>query len=406
VSVPRRRQGREPPRRAVVPPARGARPDGSGNGALLSACLIVRNEEKFLDRCLASLAGLVDEIVVVDTGSTDRTREIAAAHGARLDEFPWRGDFAAARNHALDLARSRWILYIDADEHVRPASGSRLRTHLSDPDYVARQVLLHPRPGFTPYWELRLFRNDPLIRFRGIIHENIWPGVHACRAARGGKIGRSDLVLDHEGYERDQDVKHRRNLPLLRKALRREPGKVFSWCHLATIYASLGNERLAERAWKAGLAAARRRRGFEAAEDSLPYIGLIQSRLARRKGAERLLAEALERFPHNHQVRWLRGTAHMKARRFEEAIPCFERLLASGRADEIDRSMAYDVRLFNLFAYDALATCHFKLGRYAESRRYFELAAKHDPEKLEYRVKQAVCARLESGSKAQRRARA
>jgi len=72
--------------------------------ALLSACLIVKNEEKFLDRCLGSLRGLADEVVVVDTGSTDRTREIAAAHGARVHDLPWRGDFAAARNHALNLA--------------------------------------------------------------------------------------------------------------------------------------------------------------------------------------------------------------------------------------------------------------------------------------------------------------
>lgn len=372
---------------------------------LLSACLIVKNEEKFLDRCLGSLDGLVDEMVVVDTGSTDRTREIAAAHGARLDDFPWRNDFAAARNHALDLARGAWILYIDADEHVRPASADRLRTQLSDPSHVAYHVLLHPRPGFTPYWEMRLFRHDPLIRFRGIIHENIWPGIYAYRSARGGKIGRSGLVLDHEGYERDQDVKHRRNLPLLRKALQRDPSKVFSWCHLATIYASLGKAQLAERAWKAGLAVARKRRRSQIAEDNLPYIGLIQSRLASGRRAERLLAEALERFPQNHHMHWLRGIGHMKAGRPEEAIRWFERLVASGRTGEIDRAMAYDIRLFDVLAYDALATCHFKLGDYAESRRYFELAATHDPDKLEYRVKQALCARLERGSSPRARAR-
>lgn len=365
---------------------------------LLSACLIVRNEEKFLDRCLGSLGGLVDEMVVVDTGSSDRTREIAAAHGARLDDFPWRDDFAAARNHALDLARGEWVLYIDADEHVRPASADRLRTQLSDPSYVAYHVLLHPRPGFTPYWEMRLFRNDPLIRFRGIIHENIWPGIEAYRAARGGRIGRSGLILDHEGYERDQDVKHRRNLPLLRESLRKDPSKVFSWCHLATIYTSLGKARLAERAWKAGLAVARKRPRSRIAEDTLPYIGLIQSRLASGRSAERLLAEALERFPQNHQMHWLRGVAHMKAGRPEEAIPCFERLVAAGQSGEIDGAMAYSIRLFDVIAYDALAACHFKLGHYTESRRYFELAAKQDPEKLEYRVKQALCARLERES--------
>src|SRR5262249_2509008 len=158
-----------------------------------------------------------------DTGSTDRTREIAAGRGARLHEFPWRDDFAAARNRALDLAGGAFIFYIDADEHLRPASADRPPGPPPDPPHVGYPRLLHPRPGFTPYWEMRLFRNDPLIRFRGIIHENIWPGIETYRAKRGGKIGWSDLVLDHEGYERDQDKKHRRNLPLLRKALRKDP---------------------------------------------------------------------------------------------------------------------------------------------------------------------------------------
>jgi len=266
-------------------------------------------------------------------------------------------------------------------------------------------VLLHPRPGFTPYWELRLFPNDPLIRFRGIIHENIWPGIETYRARRGGKIGWSDLVLDHEGYERDQDVKHRRNLPLLRKALRKDPSKVFSWCHLASIHAALGRPRLAERAWKAALAVARKRPRFRLAEHTLPYIGLIRARLARGHGAERLLAEALERFPQNHQMHWLRGLGHMKAGRFEEAIPWFERLVAAGQSGEIDKTMAYDLRLFDVFSHEALATCHFKLGQYADSRRYYELAAKQDPDKLEYRVKQALCARLERESTPRARGR-
>jgi tetratricopeptide (TPR) repeat protein len=379
-------------------------PRNASRDVLLSACLIVRNEEAFLGRCLGSLGGLVDETVVVDTGSTDRTREIAAAGGARLHDFPWRDDFAAARNYALDLARGAWILYIDADEHIRPAPADRLRAQLGDLSHVGYHVLLHPRPGFTPYWEMRLFRNDPLIRFRGIIHENIWPGIEAFRARRGGKIGWSDLVLDHEGYERDQDRKHRRNLPLLGKALRKDPGKVFSWCHLASIHAALRRPRLAERAWNAALAVARKRR-FRLAEDTLPYIALIQVRLAKERSAERLLAEALEKFPQNHQIHWLRGLAHMKTRRFAEAVPWFERLVAAGQSGQIDTTMAYDLRLFDVFSHEALATCHFKLGQYAESRRYYELAAKQDPDKIEYRVKQALCARLEREGKPRLRAR-
>lgn len=361
---------------------------------LISAALIVKNEERFLEPCLLSLKEVVDEIIVVDTGSTDRTKEIAREHGARLDDFTWIGDFSEARNHALDLACGKWILYIDADEKVRPCSPDRLRVQLSDPSYVAYYVLLHPRPGFTAYPELRLFRNDPLIRFRGVIHENIWPGIHDYRKSKGGKIGRSGLVFDHEGYEGDQGHKHLRNLPLLRKALRKEPGRVFSWCHLATIYLALGKERLAENAWNAGLEVVRKTSGFRA-EDSLPYIGLIQWKFGKGRDVEPLLQEALQRFPHNLQLHWLRGRTLMSTGRFAEAIVVFEELLSRVEAGDFDPSMAYDTRLLNILPYECLATCYFRRGYYAASRRYFELAAKRDPDKLEYRVKAALCSRLQ-----------
>lgn len=268
---------------------------------LLSAALIVKNEERFLEPCLASLQAIVDEIVVVDTGSTDRTSAIVRRCGARLHTFEWVDDFAAARNHALRLVSGQWILYIDADERLRPCSSSDLRAQLADPSFIAYHVLLHPRPGFTPYWEVRLFRNDPQLRFRGVIHETLWPALHAYRAAHGGAIGRSNLVFDHEGYEGDQQRKHYRNLPLLQKALAEDPSRVFSWCHLAKIYAALGKDDLAVQAWQSGLKLARQKRRRQA-EDSLPYIGLIQWQAARGEDAESLLTEAMHAFPHHHHL--------------------------------------------------------------------------------------------------------
>jgi tetratricopeptide (TPR) repeat protein len=241
---------------------------------------------------------------------------------------------------------------------------------------------------------MRLFRNDPLIRFRGIIHETIWPGIHAYRSRRRGKVGLSELVLDHEGYEGDQNAKHRRNLPLLEKALRADPSNVFSWCHLGDIYKALDKPRLAEQAWRMGLAVSRKRLASGSGEDSLPYIALIGSRLTAGRSAERLIAEALKRFPHNHQLHWFRGVAHMNAGRPGDAIPWFERLISAGGTAEVDRSIAYDARLFDLMAWDALAKCHFKRREYAESRRYFELAGNLDPSAVEYRIKQALCDRL------------
>ena len=92
----------------------------------ITLCLIVRDEERFLPGCLASVAGAVGQIVVVDTGSRDRTREIAAAAGAALVDHPWAEDFAAARNAALPYVTGQWILVLDADERLAPGAGAAL----------------------------------------------------------------------------------------------------------------------------------------------------------------------------------------------------------------------------------------------------------------------------------------
>src|SRR3982750_4635941 len=91
-----------------------------GMKAKVSLTMIVRNEEKNLPRCLESVRGLFDEIVVVDTGSRDRTKEIAAGFGARVSEFAWIDDFAAARNAALGQASSDYAFWLDADDVIEP----------------------------------------------------------------------------------------------------------------------------------------------------------------------------------------------------------------------------------------------------------------------------------------------
>ena len=89
-------------------------------GPSIALCVIAKNEEEYLADCLDSARPFVDEIVVVDTGSTDRTVEIARAHGARIEHFTWINDFAAARNFAIEAATKDWILMLDADERLEP----------------------------------------------------------------------------------------------------------------------------------------------------------------------------------------------------------------------------------------------------------------------------------------------
>jgi hypothetical protein len=213
---------------------------------LLTAALIVRDEEAVLDECLASIREVVDEIVVVDTGSVDHTCEAARSHGARVFHHPWNDDFAEARNVALDHVTGDWVLYIDADERLVDPDRQKVEGLLTDADATAFRLLLHPEERASAYLEYRIWRNDPAIRFEGIIHETVVPAIVRLAEREHRPVRIADLVLRHVGYEGDQRHKHLRNLPLLRREMRRNPTNLFVRHHLFRVLHGLGEHEEAD----------------------------------------------------------------------------------------------------------------------------------------------------------------
>lgn len=343
---------------------------------LLAAALIVRDEERFLGDCLASLDGVVDEVVVVDTGSRDRTCEIAEAAGARLSHFTWRDDFAAARNAALDACRSEWILYIDADERVIGGDDDAMRAQLDDPRLVGLTVRFRPATGYTFYREPRLFRRHPDVRFRGAIHESHLPDLYRLAQRERRTIGHSELALHHLGYDGDISHKHPRNLPLLEARLREDPDHIYSWWHLGQTLAGLGRHDDAEAAWRRGLEASRRADGAPVAR-FLPHLALLDHlRLHRGIFDRELWHEAWDLAPGLPTLLWLRARDHLEVRRWPEAMADLKAILATPYDGEIARQFAIEQRLFTALAPAALADCYFQLGRYAEAETlYGQLAA-------------------------------
>lgn len=196
----------------------------------LSLAMIVKNEEAFLGHCLASVQGLVDEIVIVDTGSEDRTLEIAESFGAKLGHFPWAHDFAAARNASLRLCTGDWILILDADEALDAADHPILRTCMeagSEEQWTlvlrnyfldsamttldkaaTRNLETRYREGrqydyYADAFAVRLFRNLPGVAFEGAVHESVYDFFHP----RGTPIGQSPAVVHHYGKtDRDREA--------------------------------------------------------------------------------------------------------------------------------------------------------------------------------------------------------
>lgn len=356
---------------------------------LLTAALIVKDEATFLPDCLASIAGAVDEIVVVDTGSVDDSPAIAAAFGARVYHEPWRDDFAAARNTALRYATGEWILYIDADERLAPVGKDALADLLAGAREVAFRLLLQPTALATPYREYRLWRSDPRIRFEGAMHEKVVPAIHAVADADGRPIGVCDLLLTHVGYEGDQTRKHHRNLPLLRAQLQADPGSLFNWHHLSKVLAGLGEYPESEQVLRHAVQLTREK---PAADPTgvLAYGDLIALTLGRGQDAGPLLAEALARYPRNWQLAWLWSRALTQAGRHDEAISVLDRLLTVDTARLPDEGPSYDRRLFGELAHEGRGLCLFRLRRYAEAADAYAAAARCAPDHPAYPVKRGL----------------
>jgi tetratricopeptide (TPR) repeat protein len=197
----------------------------------VSLCMIARDEEAFIGKAIKSVLALVDEIVVVDTGSRDNTRIIAEGYGARVIDDAWHDDFAAARNTALAAASSDWILILDCDEQlqsVRPVEFQRLLIDPGIAGYRVRTVGAGAGERSSPFPDIRLFRSHPDVRYRYPVHEQIAPSLTLQASQDGLVIADSPLVVVHDGGSPDQRSRKRdRNLRLLRQAVLDYPEEAY-----------------------------------------------------------------------------------------------------------------------------------------------------------------------------------
>jgi tetratricopeptide (TPR) repeat protein len=217
--------------------------------------MIARNEERFLAAALASVRGCVDELIVVDTGSEDGTRAIAAGQGARVLDFGWCDDFSAARNHGLEAARGTHILVLDADERLAGRSAAVLKRAISDPRLLFGMLPLHDADALDapfedvlsgkrrlqePIWLPRLFRNDPRLRFERRVHETMFRDIDEKRRALGGEFVVVEAPIVHLGEVKELRAelgKAQRNTRLLELALAEDPADGDLAGYLAAEYA-------------------------------------------------------------------------------------------------------------------------------------------------------------------------
>jgi len=201
---------------------------------LLSLCMIAKDGGASLTRCLASVRGVADEIVVVDTGSRDDTVARAEGAGARVVRRPWDDDFAAARNAGLEVARGQWILLLDCDEWFDPPQPRQLRDALLRPAYLGYFLPIVSALAGGERLDstiLRLWRHSPDVRFKFAIHEQVLPDLERVAARSGQRFALlEDLRVLHDGYTPDAIAAHgkvERNLRLFRKAIAQHPDEPY-----------------------------------------------------------------------------------------------------------------------------------------------------------------------------------
>lgn len=195
---------------------------------LISACMIVKNEQKMLEKTLSNLINLVDEVILVDTGSTDETKKIAAKYGSKVFDFPWINDFSAARNESLKHAQGEWIIWVDADEFIKKEDMDKIKFAIKDSKEIAYLLKVSEcREGEFKIisYNLRpkLFRNKIGVHFERPINEQPFTKDGKALGLFSKEL---DIPIYHwGGFLADEKLKQKklRNLEILKKVV--ESGK-------------------------------------------------------------------------------------------------------------------------------------------------------------------------------------
>lgn len=340
--------------------------------ARLSLTMIVKNEEKHLERCLRSVKHMVDEIIVVDTGSTDRTKQIAETWGAKIFDFPWEDNFSAARNYALAQSTGDWNLVLDADEYFELDYSQHIREFIESNRAIGRisiisRYLHQGELRFARVLASRLFPKG--VFYRGRIHEQLVSELPHVR---------TEIELYHEGYF--QTDKAMRNLPILLKELEEDPNNPYYLYHIALCYKNNHDYQAADHYFSQAYAKLTRKEGY-APVLIVDYLYNIMANGNHETGLRVIedQREFLSNYPDFHFASGLlylditiKDVAHHldKIDLIEQAFLTCLRLGDTMSSDSVIGSGSY-LAAFNL------AVFYEVFGETERALRYYEEAARH-----------------------------
>src|SRR5882724_4907944 len=316
----------------------------------LALSMIVRDAAPSLPACLESVRGIVDEMVIADTGSTDETIEVAMGFRARVIPVPWTDDFAAARNKALAPVKSDWVLVLDADEQLDPSAATQIRSLLGDESTAAYQVTIRnyvlsledriwdraakpndsefpaarKYPAYVEHENVRLFRHTPELYFVGRVHESVGPRVVETH----GKLGHARFWIHHFGLVADAETRARKN----------------------HFYRRLGREKLREMPQDA-------QAHLEVGLVELDNFGNLEEALA-------LFVRACGLDPRFGVAWFFRGITLIKMRRLRDALKCLSEAERQGHLTSL--------------VYETQGDAHYNLKEYARACENYDRAVQRN----------------------------
>lgn len=355
-----------------------------GAGVTLSLCMIVRDSERTLRQALASAQPFMDEMIVVDTGSTDATRQLAQDLDARVFDFPWRDDFSAARNYSLNQATGDWIFWMDADDVLPPESGRTLRQVITE--HPARDAAFwvtveqqltdeNERTKVTRHGHVKLFPRHPEIRFRYRVHEQVADSIRQLGLAR--KM--SGAVIRHTRRDTPQATAARmeRNLRLLKLDLADLPDDPVIHLHLAMTY--LG---LPDHADDAVEYAQRCLQGLPPDSSARSHAYLVLAKAQRQAGdpdAEfQTCLEAHRESPDNAVILLILGGLYERRGGLQDAAGCYRRVIDSGK---LQISMQHDPDILSRSAV-SLGRLYIRMGRRGQAETVWREFLERHPEAI------------------------
>ncbi len=226
----------------------------------ISLCMIVKNEEKSLPNCLNSVKNLTSDMVVVDTGSTDSTREIAQNFGARVVDYSWQDNFASARNYGLDFVQTDWVLVLDADEVLKLDAIASIQKAIVADDNLVVNLIRHEVGAISSPYSLvsRLFRLHPRIKFSRPYHALIDDSVLSlCGDESHWKVvDLPEVAIAHYGYQPaiiESENKAKRARKAMESYLKDNPRDSYVCSKLGALYLQLGERKKGLKLLKKGL---------------------------------------------------------------------------------------------------------------------------------------------------------